>query len=562
MGIHGGKMNNASNTYSSLCEELKAYCTSGIAAMHMPGHKRVLKPVEGLPYDWDVTEVEGTDDLHHANGILKKAMDRTRDLVGSRRTWYLVNGSTCGNLTAIYAAVPRGSEVIVARNCHKSIFHAIEILDLKVHWLEPEMIPEFDVMGAVRKETVEELLDRYPASAAVVMTSPTYEGIVSDIAGIAKAVHHAGKVLLVDEAHGAHLGLFCHHRTRNEVQYKAQKNAHIDREDFSNHEGKMTDEPDCLFPDSAVHLGADVVVQSAHKTLPSLTQTALLHLCSERVSEAALEQGLDIFESSSPSYPLMVSLDGCTGFLMDRGEEFFREWEREIRRTFTRASDWTELEILGEPGAELPRIDTMDYSKLLIRSAHGIWNGPELGDFLRREGIEPEMCCGQNVLLMTSCADTAEIWNRLWTALEHLNQALGEDRAVQKASQGKKNQLSAKRMQSKTAEDQNLHEGTALEKMSVGMPALEPSDLSLSAAAQKALHEGWEEVLLSEAENRIAAEYVMAYPPGIPILVPGARITSDTINYLQGLEETGTELRFSLSQKPNSIGCLCSLLNP
>ncbi len=490
----------ADNRYSPLQQKLEEYTGSGILAMHMPGHKRRLAPVPGLPYQWDITEVHGMDDLHHAEGILKEAMDRTAQLVGSQRTWYLVNGSTCGNLAAIYAAVPRGGEIIVARNCHKSVYHAAEILGLSVHFLEPERIAAFDIRGAVQGADVAKLLEQYPNSSAVVVTSPTYEGVVSDIKAIAEAVHKAGKVLIVDEAHGAHLGL---------------------------HKG--------FFPDSAVHLGGDVVIQSAHKTLPSLTQTALLHRCSERVSEQALEHGLDIFESSSPSYSLMTSLDGCTGLLIEEGDRLFTAWEAEIQKTLSMAGRWTQLEVL-ELQEEGMQGFLLDRSKLVIRAAGNRWTGEEIGAFLREQGpIEPEMCCGQNVLLMTTMADSREDWEQLRETLGRLNDALLDQ---EEAVHGGAGRLSGELLD----REEGAVQGSPWQ---ADMRIVRSQEQVRDAVRENRI----DSVLLREAKGKISAEYVMAYPPGIPILIPGAEVTEDTMGCLLSLLRAGTRLRFSLSME-------------
>ena len=139
--------------------------------MHMPGHKRVMRPSDILPYEWDITEIEGADDLHDADGILKEAMDRASELWKSRRTWFLVGGSTCGLLAAIRAAAPFGSEIIAARNCHRSVYHAIELGGYKVHWILPEEDRSFDVCLDITPEQVRACLRRYPDSAAVIVTS-------------------------------------------------------------------------------------------------------------------------------------------------------------------------------------------------------------------------------------------------------------------------------------------------------------------------------------------------------------------------------------------------------
>ncbi len=326
---------------------------------HMPGHKRRLAPSEDLPVSWDFTEVEGADDLHHAEGILLAAMQRTALLFHAKRTWYLVGGSTVGNLAAIRACAKKGSEILAARNCHKSVYHAIELLDLSVHWLMPKEDADWKIPGSIRPEDVERGLSSHPKCSCVVLTSPTYEGVVSDIGNIANICHAHGVPLVVDEAHGAHFGLFS--------------------------EGG--------FPESAITLGADLVIQSAHKTLPSLTQTALLHWNSVYVSEEEVERQLDVFETSSPSYLLMASLDGCTGLLREQGPELFAAWRARLCH-LDAAADLT--------GSQLAAVLRKDYA------------------------IESEYHLGRNVLLMTSCADTEEGFSLLERALLDLDQRAGK----------------------------------------------------------------------------------------------------------------------------------------
>ena len=274
-----------------LQHQLLDYAASGPYPLHMPGHKRRMAPAPGLPQGWDLTEVEGVDDLHAATGILADAMERTAELHHAARTWYLVGGSTCGLLAGIRALAPAGSKVICARNCHKAVYHAIELGGLRPRWLMPPLVEGWGICGSISPGQVAAALADTPDAACVILTSPTYEGVISDIAAIARLCHARHIPLLVDEAHGAHLGLF----------------------------------PG--WPDSAVTLGADLVVQSAHKTLPSLTQTAYLHLGRDSLADPdEVERQLGVFETSSPSYPLMASLDGCTGILRQDGAELFELW--------------------------------------------------------------------------------------------------------------------------------------------------------------------------------------------------------------------------------------------
>ena len=237
-----------------LSESLQNYAQSDVYPFHMPGHKRkkILFPD---PYEMDITEIDGFDNLHHAEGILKEAQERAAALYGSKRCFYLVNGSTCGLLAAISAAAGRGDKVIVARNCHKAVYHALYLKELQAEYIYPA-ITNHGIQGQITVEQVRKTLRENPDASAVILTSPTYEGIVSDVKKIAEVCHEQNIPLIVDEAHGAHLG-------------------------FSGG-----------FPENAVRLGADAVIMSLHKTLPSFTQTALLHLNSTPIDEKKGERYL------------------------------------------------------------------------------------------------------------------------------------------------------------------------------------------------------------------------------------------------------------------------------
>lgn len=449
-----------------LQRQLEAYAQTGPYPLHMPGHKRRMAPGPGLPYGWDVTEVPGTDDLHDARGILAQAMARTAKLYGAKRTWYLVNGSTVGILAGIRALAPYGSTVIAARNCHKSVYHAMELGNLSVEWLVPEVDETFGIYGSVSPAAVAAALDRCPQAKCVILTSPTYEGILSDEKTIADLCHRHGVPLLVDEAHGAHLGLF----------------------------------PG--FPGGAVKAGADVVIQSPHKTLPSMTQTAWLHLAGPLADPEEIERQLDVFETSSPSYPLLASLDGCTGLLLDKGAALFAAWRSRLDRFEAATADLTRLQRMGDRPAFFAR----DPSKLLIGCRGTSFTGPSLAEALRtRFGFEPEMACGENLLAMTSPADAEDALDRFAEALHVL------DRECSPAP-------------------------------SSGAPALPPPGPAHCTMAQALAAES-EPVSPDHALGRVAAEYVWAYPPGVPLLAPGEEITEAFLEAAAHLEQTGTALK-------------------
>lgn len=444
--------------------------------LHMPGHKRRMAPAPGLPYGWDLTEVAGVDDLHEAEGILAQAMARTAALWGADRSWYLVNGSTCGILAAIHAAVPFGGALLCARNCHKSVYHAIQLGHLRPHWLLPPVDPDFGVYGSLPPQAVARALDAHPDVSCLVLTSPTYEGVLSDLKAIADLCHARNIPLIVDEAHGAH---------------------YLPLAERWGWQG------------GAVAAGADLVIQSPHKTLPSLTQTALLHLNGTRIDPAAVEQALDLFETSSPSYPLMASLDGCTGILAARGEALFEVWRRRLTRFSAAVRPLQGLRVFCHGADRVenhPTVFAHDPGKLLINGRGAGYTGAGLAELLReRFGFETEMSCGENLLAMTSICDEETALDRFAVALLALD----------------------RRAQAQPA-----------------APALpEPGEARMTIA--QALAAPSEEVSWDEAVGRVAAEYLWAYPPGVPLIVPGEVLDPAMLAACCALEAAGTRLRRS-----------------
>ena len=252
----------------SLTKKLTEYSKTKLP-FHMPGHKRAFKK-SPIPYNIDITEIDGFDNLHDPKGVLKETANLAKKLYSSVESYPLVNGSTCGILAGIYSLTRYNKNILIARNCHKSVYNAAEVLDLNVHYVLPEMY-DGGIWGTVSAESVEELIKLHNIGT-VVITSPTYDGVISDVSAIFDACKRCGAFLLIDCAHGAHL--FDLHKT------------------------------------------CDISVLSLHKTLPSLTQTAVLNVFSDRVDEARVQHGLSIFETSSPSYILLASIDECLRYML------------------------------------------------------------------------------------------------------------------------------------------------------------------------------------------------------------------------------------------------------
>lgn len=466
------------NIRGPLEQQLKAYTEKNQIPMHMPGHKRRISVTSAVDSSLDFTEVEETDDLHHASGILKDAMARTAQLYGAERTWYLVNGSTCGNLAGVFALTHEGDEIIAARNLHRSLFHAFQLRNLKVHWLMPPYLKDYETYGSLNPEDVKEAIRKYPSSRAVILTSPTYEGIISDIRSISAAAHDHGIPVFVDEAHGPHLGFDA-------------------------------------FPQGALQAGADLVVQSPHKTLFSATGTAWLHLKGNRVKPEEVEKQLGIFETSSPSYPLLMSLDGCSTAWAAHHQEYTESWLNNIRLFEEETVGMRHMRILEHPAVSRPDISAFDPGKLLI---HSSIPGSKLAAILHDQyRFTMEMAVGHNVLAMTSAADDPEEILHFAKALQDIDARLPD------------------------------------EDTAASLPVLALSDAAMTIHdAVEAEHRS---VPIDEAAGLTAGEYLFLYPPGIPFIIPGEVIQESQIAVIHEAEHEGCEVRSSESE-PGDIAVI------
>ena len=475
-------------TQPSLLDRLKAHTASDSIPMHMPGHKRNTALLgTDLPYNIDITEIDGFDNLHGASGILNEYMEEIADFYGTKRSFYLVNGSTCGILAGIRAATRCGSKIAVARNCHKSVYHAIELFGLEAVYLMPEMDETFGIHGGISTASIADSLNKNPDTQLVVLTSPTYEGVVSDIAAISEICHGHGIPLMVDEAHGSHF---------NYSEY---------------------------FPTSATALGADIVIQSLHKTLPSLTMTSFAHLNGDLVSPEEMARQLAIFESSSPSYVLMASIDRCFRLLRDEGEHLFESYNKRLTDFSEKMKQLEHLKVLCHGNDSLENhknFFAFDNGKILISAQGTGLTGQELSETLRSDHhIEMEMAYGDHALAMTSVCDTDAAMAALADALLAIDSTL-----------------------SSAAGEHAPYAATTLfslpEKQCEIWQALE---------SEKAV------CPLERAAGQTAAEYIWAYPPGIPLLVPGERISAGFIRQIHALLEKGTRVYSDADGLPKNI---------
>ena len=346
------------NSYNScmntnLPQALQDYAGEGWAPFHMPGHKR--NPLLGgsLPWQLDITEIAGFDNLNDPRGILLDLKRRAAAHWGADEAWIGVNGSTGAILAGLRAMTKRGDTVLVARNCHISVFHALELCGLRPVFLEPEWFYAWGFCGVISQRTLDQAIREHPEAALCVVTSPTYEGILSPL--------ECPIPLFVDAAHGAHLPL----------------------------------------PQ------AELAAVSLHKTLPALTQTALLFACGPRADRERVSREMRVFQTSSPSYVLLASVAHCLDLLENDQPALFAAWEQRLGAFYAHARHWRNIELFDAPH---------DRSKLLLRC-----DAEHAAVHLRAAKIEPEYARGNLLLLMTSCCDTDEAMARLAAALDALD---------------------------------------------------------------------------------------------------------------------------------------------
>ena len=447
--------------------KLRDYADTDTYPFHMPGHKRNMDGFEN-PYNIDITEITGFDDLHHADGIIKEAQQRAAKLYGADRCYYLVNGSTCGILSAISATTKKGDKIIVARNCHKSVYHALYLRELQPVYVYPE-VSDYNIQGQIRKEDIQEILEQNTDIKAVIITSPTYDGVVSDIAEIAKLVQAYNIPLIVDEAHGAHFGL------------------------------------DESMPQNAINLGADCVIVSIHKTLPAFTQTALLLVNEGKADCQKIEEFLDIYETSSPSYILMAGIEKCIRIMTENSKELFAVLNQNLDGFDKKMQALQKLHVLTAEDLKDKAFE-FDRTKILISTENTDITGHQLKEILTdRYQIELEMSCENYALAIATVMDEEDGFRRLAEALIEIDSNCN----IQKTS------CSIREIYTKPERKYEIHEIDNFSK---------------------------EKVSLQQAEGKISSEYIYFYPPGIPILVPGERINSQNIKAIEEAIAQGIEV--------------------
>jgi arginine/lysine/ornithine decarboxylase len=377
-----------------ILKSLKDYSKENIAYLHMPGHKggNVFKKIGFHDFDsdlmaMDVTEVQGIDNLHCPEAAIKEAQELAAHAFGAAQSFFLVNGTTGGIYSMILAATNPGDKIIIPRNCHKSVTGAVILGRLQPIYINPEIDSRMHVASGISPAVVRKAILEHPDAKAVVITSPTFYGVCSDLEQIAKIAHESGMLLLVDEAHGSHFGF------------------HTE------------------LPKTALQCGADIVAQSTHKTLPAMTQSSMLHVNSNRVDIDKLKLFLQLTQSSSPSQLLLASLDTARYIMQQKGEELLAEviyWCNWLRKEINSQGI---LHCMGNEDVGRDGIFDIDNTRITINLNGMAISGTEADELLRRRfKLQVEMADLYNIVAICTVGDNVDNIKRLAEAVSTIAQ--------------------------------------------------------------------------------------------------------------------------------------------
>jgi arginine/lysine/ornithine decarboxylase len=433
-------------------------------SFHVPGHKfgRLIKPYlereKILIEDIDFTEIDGTDNLHDADGIIKNSQDMASSLYGSRKSFFLVNGTTCGIMAMILATLNKNDKLVLPRNCHKSVYSAIQLGEINPYFIYPKVDSDSGMTIGVGSDDVIKAINECPDAKAILITYPNYSGVACDIKKIAQIAKENKMLLLVDEAHGAHLP-------------------------FSSG-----------LPISALEAGADIVVQSTHKTLPSFTQSSILHIGSELIDERRISYYLGMFQSSSPSYILMSSIDIAMDIMRNDGEKLIKNLLSEI------LSLKCEISVLGyNIYDETLNEDIFDFdnTKICLSGKSLGLTGHELENILKDKKIICEYSTQTYCLLVASVANTKEDFNILKEALIDIKENHSKDKGLENVE-------------------------------NFDIIKVEKCDNTKFSRNMKK-----KSIDYKNAKGLVSGDFIVPYPPGVPIICPGEIINEEVLKRLE-----------------------------
>lgn len=476
----------------SLFDKLSSYSNSDYLPMHMPGHKRNPRFASNFPGDIDITEIDGFDNMHNPRGVLMGISENASKLWGSYSAYPLINGSTAGILSAIRSVCHTGDRILVANNCHMSVWHAIELCRLKPIVVSPERIEMMPFCGAINPDDVLLTLTRFfddsdERISAIVITSPTYEGIISDVSSIVAIAHSFDIPVIIDEAHGAHLGV-----------------------------SRLIDQVN-----NAPDAKADIVIKSLHKTLQCPTQTAIL--LTYRFDDYSIDRrgngfgidslnnrikhNLDIFQTSSPSYIFLSAIDSCLRELIDC-DTCCDPWINAVINFKNRAGIFNNISVFV---ANDSRIKT-DFSKIVITGKSRAINGFKFMSALRtRDRIELEAAFSNHVIAMTGIGDDDASLLKFFEGCMDIDQNAAELGIFD--------------------DDFNL---LNMYNADYKFAEAKFSPINVLEDTNKLV-----DVPVEKSSGLIAGEFIWAYPPGIPLVIPGMKISPSTMAFIASRQSSG-----------------------
>jgi len=445
-------------------EALEAYVHRQMMPFHTPGHKMgkgascYQKHLFGGALARDLGLMYALDDLFQPEGPLRESMQLASDLYGADRTFFSINGTTACVQAMILAVCRCGEEILIPRESHSCVMSSLIMSGAVPVYMESRFAQKEQISLGPDMDSLQKALDKHPQAKAVLFTYPTYDGIACNLRDMAAYAHNKGLVVLVDEAHGAHLPF---------------------HEDL---------------PDTALSCGADCVAQSTHKLAGSLTQTSMLHCRKGFSGTGKVAVAMTLVQSTSPNYWFLASLDSARCQLALQGTELVGsavELARELRNQLNNIEG---IVSFGKEILSYPCVSGFDETKITIDFSRIGFSGRQAELLLRQQGIEVEMTAGNHVLALITIGDDKRSIASLL-------------RACQKIACGKRQKT-----------------------IDMKEPSLPHPEIVISP--QKAWNGQVEAVPLTESEGRIAAETITFYPPGIPVISLGERVTKECLVYI------------------------------
>lgn len=464
-------------------EALESYKEQDFVPFHTPGHKigveapQRLKNWMGpaLPYDLGV--MYALDDLHEPEGELKEAQDLTAELYGADHCWFSINGTTALIEAMIMGSVGPDETIIIPREAHRSVISGLVLSGAKPVYMDCQFDERWGIPLGASLEDAVRTMEEHPEAKAILLVYPNYYGVGVDIVNIVKEAHKRGLIVLVDEAHGPHLP-------------------------FSEN-----------LPVEAIAAGADLVAQSTHKSVGSLTQTSWLLGQGERINKRRITQMHQMLQSTSPNYIFLASLDMARHQLATSGKDLVSrtvELSLYLRNELHKISGITTMEYTDIQD----RVTNYDVTKVLIDAKELGLTGVEFERMLRAYSIEVELVQANHVLVLITIGDTKESVEALIKAV----QAVSDDVLCEASKDTGTNDKAV----------QSLSKDSAL----LPMP-------QVRVTPRNAMYAHREQVPLSEALHRIAGETIAYYPPGIPCVAVGEVISESVLQYIENRKALG-----------------------